>query len=80
MPRSALPVPVALPDKYDGNPDQCRAFLMQCGLYIEEHPERFQEETARIRFVISLLTRRARDWVTVLWTDDSPLLESARNF
>lgn len=69
-----------MPEKYDGNPDHCRAFLKQCGLYIEEHPKRFTDETARIRFVISLLTDHTRDWATALWTDNSPLLESARDF
>lgn len=53
---------------------------MQCGLYIEEHPERFVEDTVKVHFVISLLTGQARDWVTTLWMDDSPLLDSARDF
>uniref|UniRef100_A0A3B3SA72 CCHC-type domain-containing protein n=1 Tax=Paramormyrops kingsleyae TaxID=1676925 RepID=A0A3B3SA72_9TELE len=78
--RASAPVPVAMPEKYDGNPDHCQAFLMQCGLYVEEHPERFVEETAKVRFVISLLTGCARDWATALWMDDSPLLDSARDF
>uniref|UniRef100_A0A3B3RDY6 DUF4939 domain-containing protein n=1 Tax=Paramormyrops kingsleyae TaxID=1676925 RepID=A0A3B3RDY6_9TELE len=73
-PRCSVPVPVAMPEKYDGNPDQCRAFLMQCELYTDEHPERFVDDSAHIRFVISLLTGRARDWATELWTDESPLL------
>uniref|UniRef100_A0A3B3SLN6 DUF4939 domain-containing protein n=1 Tax=Paramormyrops kingsleyae TaxID=1676925 RepID=A0A3B3SLN6_9TELE len=74
-PRVSTPVPVTMPEKYDGNPDHCQAFLMQCELYVEEHPDRF-EETARVRFVISLLTGHAREWATALWMDDSPLLDS----
>lgn len=79
-PWASAPVSVALPEKYDGNPDYCQAFLIQCGLYIEEHPERFVEETARVRFVISLLTGQAHDWGTALWMDDSSLLDSAWDF
>ncbi|XP_048846074.1 lysophosphatidic acid receptor 5-like [Brienomyrus brachyistius] len=49
-PRASVSIPVAMPDKYDGNTDHCQAFLMQCRLYIEEHPEHFTEETARQAF------------------------------
>lgn len=66
-------------EKYDGNLDHCPAFLMQRGLYVEEHPDLFIEETTLIRFVISLLTGHAEEWATVLWMDDSPLLDSARD-
>lgn len=54
--QAAAPVPVAMSEKYDGNPDHCNGFLMLCGLYVEEHPDRFIEDTAKVRFVISLLT------------------------
>lgn len=67
-------------EKHDGNPDHCNAFLMQCGLYVEEHPEHFVEDTPRVCFLISLLTGRARDWETSLWTNNGPLLDSARGF
>lgn len=55
-----------MPKKYDSNPDYCNAFLMQCGHYVEEHPEQFVEDTAGVHFVISLLTRRACDKTTAL--------------
>lgn len=71
--RASATVPVALLEKYDGNPNHCQAVLMQCGLYVEEHPECFQEEIAWVRLVISLLTERTCEWATTLWLDDSPL-------
>lgn len=40
-PGTSVPVPVAMAERYEGNPDHCQAFLMQCGLYIKEHLERF---------------------------------------
>uniref|UniRef100_A0A3B3R8F7 DUF4939 domain-containing protein n=1 Tax=Paramormyrops kingsleyae TaxID=1676925 RepID=A0A3B3R8F7_9TELE len=79
-PRTAGSVPIAMPERYDGNPDQCRGFLMQCGIYVEEHPEMFRTLGAEVRFTISLLTGRAREWATALWADDSPLLTSGREF
>uniref|UniRef100_A0A3B3RN94 DUF4939 domain-containing protein n=1 Tax=Paramormyrops kingsleyae TaxID=1676925 RepID=A0A3B3RN94_9TELE len=64
-----------LPERYDGNPNQCRGFLMQVGIYVEEHPEMFTTPGAEVRFTISLLTGRAREWA-----DCSPLLGSGREF
>uniref|UniRef100_A0A3B3SSH1 DUF4939 domain-containing protein n=1 Tax=Paramormyrops kingsleyae TaxID=1676925 RepID=A0A3B3SSH1_9TELE len=73
-PRAATPLPIALPERYDGNPDQCKGFLMQVGMYVEEHPEMFTSPSAEVRFTVSLLTGRAREWATALWMDSSPLL------
>uniref|UniRef100_A0A3B3SBH5 Gypsy retrotransposon integrase-like protein 1 n=1 Tax=Paramormyrops kingsleyae TaxID=1676925 RepID=A0A3B3SBH5_9TELE len=79
-PRPSVPPPIALPERYDGDPDQCRGFLMQVGLYVEEHPEMFTTSGAEVRFTISLLTGRAREWATALWTDQSPLIRSGGEF
>uniref|UniRef100_A0A3B3RD20 DUF4939 domain-containing protein n=1 Tax=Paramormyrops kingsleyae TaxID=1676925 RepID=A0A3B3RD20_9TELE len=69
-PRVTAP-PIAMPERYDGDPDQCRGFLMQVGFYVEEHPEMFSNPGAEVRFTVSLLTGRAREWTTV-----SPLSHS----
>uniref|UniRef100_A0A3B3SD02 DUF4939 domain-containing protein n=1 Tax=Paramormyrops kingsleyae TaxID=1676925 RepID=A0A3B3SD02_9TELE len=79
-PCSASGLPIAMPERYDGNPDQCKGFMMQCGLYVEEHPEQFRHPGAEVRFTISLLTGQAREWATALWVENSPLLLSAREF
>uniref|UniRef100_A0A3B3QD29 ribonuclease H n=1 Tax=Paramormyrops kingsleyae TaxID=1676925 RepID=A0A3B3QD29_9TELE len=79
-PRPPASVPIALPERYDGNPEQFKGFLMQCGFYVEEHPEMFRSPDAEVRFTMSLLTGRAREWATALWSDDSPLLRSGREF
>uniref|UniRef100_A0A3B3SFD0 DUF4939 domain-containing protein n=1 Tax=Paramormyrops kingsleyae TaxID=1676925 RepID=A0A3B3SFD0_9TELE len=80
LPRPSVPLSIALPERYDGNPDQCRGFLMQVGIYVEEHPEMFTAPGAEVRFTISLLTGRAHEWATALWTDQSPLLHSGGEF
>uniref|UniRef100_A0A3B3RUV1 DUF4939 domain-containing protein n=1 Tax=Paramormyrops kingsleyae TaxID=1676925 RepID=A0A3B3RUV1_9TELE len=77
-PRHAPSLPIAMPEWYDGDPDQCKGFLMQCGIYVEEHPEMFTTPGAEVRFTLSLLTGRAREWATALWVEDSPLLQSGR--
>uniref|UniRef100_A0A3B3S715 CCHC-type domain-containing protein n=1 Tax=Paramormyrops kingsleyae TaxID=1676925 RepID=A0A3B3S715_9TELE len=64
--RSSAPLPIALPERYDGNPDQCK--------------EMFTTPSSEVRFTISLLTGRAREWATALWADDSPLLRSGSEF
>uniref|UniRef100_A0A3B3QVB4 DUF4939 domain-containing protein n=1 Tax=Paramormyrops kingsleyae TaxID=1676925 RepID=A0A3B3QVB4_9TELE len=79
-PRPAAPLPIALLERYDGNPDQCRGFLMQVSIYVEEHPEMFTAPGAEVRFTISLLTGRAREWATAMWADRSPLLSSGGEF
>uniref|UniRef100_A0A3B3R3C0 DUF4939 domain-containing protein n=1 Tax=Paramormyrops kingsleyae TaxID=1676925 RepID=A0A3B3R3C0_9TELE len=34
-------------------------------------------DSTEVRFTISLLSGRAREWATALWTDNSPLLQSS---
>uniref|UniRef100_A0A3B3RJN6 ribonuclease H n=1 Tax=Paramormyrops kingsleyae TaxID=1676925 RepID=A0A3B3RJN6_9TELE len=77
---SRSPVPIALPNRYEGDPDACQAFLMQCGLYITHHPAQFHSEEDKVHFVISLLGGRALTWATALWAERSSLLLSSRDF
>lgn len=59
--RPPASIPIVLLEQYDGNPDNCCGFLMQCGIYVKEHPEMFRTQAAEGRFVISLLTGCARE-------------------
>uniref|UniRef100_A0A3B4E8E4 Uncharacterized protein n=1 Tax=Pygocentrus nattereri TaxID=42514 RepID=A0A3B4E8E4_PYGNA len=54
-------VSIALPERYDGSPDLCQGFLMQCSMFIEHDPEQFLMEIDKIHFVISLLTGKNSD-------------------
>uniref|UniRef100_A0A3B1IBQ3 Gypsy retrotransposon integrase-like protein 1 n=1 Tax=Astyanax mexicanus TaxID=7994 RepID=A0A3B1IBQ3_ASTMX len=71
---------IAVPERYDGSPDHCKGFLMQCTLYINHHPAQFQSEVDKIHFVLSLLTGRAKEWATALWTNNSDVLHSESRF
>nr|XP_023655862.1 uncharacterized protein LOC111837765 [Paramormyrops kingsleyae] len=73
-------VPIALPNRYEGDPDACQAFLMQCGLYVTHHPAQFRSEEDKVHFVVSLLGGQAVTWATALWAERSPLLRSSRDF
>ncbi|KAL7868633.1 hypothetical protein SRHO_G00100170 [Serrasalmus rhombeus] len=71
---------IAVPERYDGSPGMCNSFLMQCTLYITHNPSQFRLETDKVHFVISLLTGRAKEWATALWTINSAILQSESRF
>uniref|UniRef100_A0A8C9WSK9 DUF4939 domain-containing protein n=1 Tax=Scleropages formosus TaxID=113540 RepID=A0A8C9WSK9_SCLFO len=58
---------IATPERYDGSPDQCQDFLMQCELVSECSPHMYQTDAAKTAFVLSLLTGPARAWATAGW-------------
>ncbi|KAL6481423.1 hypothetical protein MHYP_G00095030 [Metynnis hypsauchen] len=81
-PPSSLPfaVPLSIPDKYDGTPDLCQGFLMQCSLYFSRAPTAFPSEDAKIAFVLSLLTGKALRWATAVWGAQSSVMQTYASF
>ncbi len=55
------------PPCYAGEPTECRAFLTQCEVVFSLQPQTYAGDPARIAFVLSLLTGRAREWGTSAW-------------
>ena len=55
------------PSCYAGEPTECRAFLIQCEVVFSLQPQTYAGDQARIAFVLSLLTGRAREWGTSVW-------------
>uniref|UniRef100_A0A8K9X149 Gypsy retrotransposon integrase-like protein 1 n=1 Tax=Oncorhynchus mykiss TaxID=8022 RepID=A0A8K9X149_ONCMY len=55
------------PPCYSGEPTECRSFLTQCDIVFSLQPNTYSRSTARIAYVISLLTGRAREWGTAIW-------------
>lgn len=47
---------------------------------MEKHPQRFPNERSKIAYVISLLTRRALQWVESIWTQPGPVTATMDNF
>ena len=59
--------PVSKPEKYEGDPDKLRGFLLQCSVFFENSPR--SSDQARISFVVSRLAGKALEWATASWTD-----------
>ncbi|KAL1267086.1 hypothetical protein QQF64_002761 [Cirrhinus molitorella] len=55
------------PPPYAGEATSCRSFLTQCEVVFSLQPRTYSTETAKVAFVISLLTGRARDWGAATW-------------
>ncbi|KPP66742.1 hypothetical protein Z043_114726 [Scleropages formosus] len=45
-----------MPDRYDGTPDACQGFLLQCKLVFASLPHVYQTDDGKITYLISLLT------------------------
>ncbi len=60
---------LAFPDKFDGSPSKCKGFLLQCSMFVSQQPRLYPTDESRIAFVCSLLTGRALEWATAVWSD-----------
>ncbi|KAI4879883.1 hypothetical protein NFI96_022663, partial [Prochilodus magdalenae] len=68
------------PDKFGGDPERCRGFLLQCSLVFEQQPSRFPTERAKVAYIMALLTGRALSWATPLWEQGSDSCSSVAQF
>ncbi|XDV11209.1 hypothetical protein PO909_000210 [Leuciscus waleckii] len=67
-----LPVPEA----YAGEPSFCRAFLTRCSMHFSLQPRTFASESAKVAFVLTLLTGKAALWGTAVWENQDPCCTS----
>ncbi|KAK3541743.1 hypothetical protein QTP86_002104 [Hemibagrus guttatus] len=65
---------------YSGEVSECQGFLMQCQLYFEMLPHQFSGVHAKIAFIISLLSGKARRWAESMWTTESLVMQSLDPF
>ena len=56
------------PEHYSGEPGTCRSFLAQCKLIFQLQPSAFPTDQARVEYVITQLSGRAREWGTAVWS------------
>ncbi|KAM9506098.1 uncharacterized protein ACWYII_048073 isoform 2-T2 [Salvelinus alpinus] len=68
------------PPCYSGQPTECRSFLTQCDIVFSLQPNTYSSERARIAYVISLLTGRAREWGTAIWEARAECSNVYQNF
>ena len=59
------------PEQYSGEPGTCRSLLSR-SLVFELQPTTFPSERAKVAYVITQLSGRAREWGTALWEARSP--------
>ncbi len=71
---------LAFPEKFDGSPTRCKGFLLQCSMFVNQQSMLYPTEESRIAFVCSLLTGRALDWATAVWSENRPTFPSFRAF
>ncbi len=60
------------PPVYDGDPNSCQAFLSQCSLVFSLQPRRYSTEEAKVAFILTLLSGRAREWGIAVWRSRAP--------
>lgn len=68
------------PEKYAGEPGTCRSFLSQCSLIFQLQPTTFPTDRAKVAYVITQLSGRAREWGTALWEAESPCCDDYKDF
>ena len=68
------------PERYDGSPGECRSFVTQCQLIFHLQPSTFPNDDARVPYVITQLTGRAKKWGKSAWANDRPCIRSSDHF
>ena len=77
---AAASSPIARPATFTGEAEDCSGFLLQVSLYFQMQAHLFNNDTARVAFVISLLSGRALQWAQSLWNSNSRLVTSLSAF
>ncbi len=62
---------LSLPERFDGTPDKCKGFLLQCSLFLDQQPSLYPTDISRVSFICFLLSGRALEWATAVWEDGS---------
>uniref|UniRef100_A0A3B5QX72 CCHC-type domain-containing protein n=1 Tax=Xiphophorus maculatus TaxID=8083 RepID=A0A3B5QX72_XIPMA len=79
-----LPLPqeprLSPPEVFCGEPSQCRPFITQCEIHFELQPSSFPSERAKVAYLISLLSGKAKIWGTAEWQKDSLICYSFNDF
>jgi hypothetical protein len=76
----ALEPQISLPEKFDGTRLKFRGFVSQVRLIMQLHPRRYFDDTTRVGFVGTLLTRTAAAWFVPILETSSPLLQDFNAF
>ncbi|KAL2088222.1 hypothetical protein ACEWY4_017050 [Coilia grayii] len=56
---------IKLPEPYDGEPNGCEGFLLQCDLFLSHYPQ--MPDASKVAAVITHLKGKALEWATAVW-------------
>ncbi|MEE6519705.1 hypothetical protein FKM82_017426 [Ascaphus truei] len=68
------------PNRYAGDPHECRGFLNQCEIQFELSPLRFPTARSRVAYMISLLSGKALAWASPIWERDTAMTRDYPRF
>jgi hypothetical protein len=71
---------ISLPEKFDGTRLKFRGFVSQVRLIMQLHPHRYFDDTTRVGFIGTLLTRIAATWFVPILETSSLLLQDFNAF
>jgi hypothetical protein len=77
LPALAMVAPepkISLPEKFDGTCLKFRGFVSQVRLIMQLHPRHYFDDTTRVGFIGTLLTRTVATWFAPILETSSPLL------
>ncbi len=83
LPALAMVAPepkISLPEKFDGTRLKFRGFVSQVRLIMQLHPHRYFDDTTRVGFIGTLLTRIAATWFVPILETSSLLLQDFNAF
>ena len=64
---------VCAPDTFDGsNPEDLRAFILQCQITFNSYPHQYSTDTTKVFFAISYLKKTALEWFEQGVLEDNP--------
>ncbi len=71
---------ISLPEKFDGTRLKFWGFVSQVRLIMQLHPHRYFDDTIRVGFVGTLLTKTTVAWFAPILETSSPLLQDFNAF
>jgi len=71
---------ISLLEKFDATRFKFRGFVSQVRLIMQLHPRRYFDDTTRVGFIRTLLTRTATAWFAPILETSSPLLQDFNTF